>query len=167
MLSHIHIRNYTIIDTLDLDLNPGMTAMTGETGAGKSILVDALGLALGDRADTTVIRHGASNSEIIISFDLSDAADALKWLQEQDMDADNECVIRRTLSKEGQSKGFINGRPAPMRSLKELGEMLVDIHGQHQHQSLVKREIQRQLVDDYANNDQLLKQVKDTMAKSQ
>ncbi len=160
MLSHIHIRNYTIIEQLDLELSPGMTAMTGETGAGKSILVDALGLALGDRADSGVIRLGADNAEIIISFDLSDTKAATVWLEEQDLQADQECIIRRTLSREGQSKGFINGRPVPMRSLKDLGEMLVDIQGQHQHQSLVKRDIQRQLLDDYAQNQILLKEIK-------
>jgi len=136
-----------------------MTAMTGETGAGKSILVDALGLAMGDRADTGVIRHGANSAEIIIGFDLHNVSAALEWLEQQDLRDDNECIIRRVLNREGNSKGFINGRPVPMRSLKELGELLVDIHGQHQHQSLVKRDIQRQLLDDYACNQGLLTEI--------
>ncbi len=161
MLTHITVRDYTIVDRLELDLNPGMTAMTGETGAGKSILVDALGLAMGDRADIGIIRTGAKAAEISIGFDLSQANDALEWLKEHSMDSGDECIIRRLISREGRSKAFINNHPAPMQALKELGETLVDIHGQHQHQSLVKRAIQRQLLDDYAGNQTLVKQTYD------
>jgi DNA repair protein RecN (Recombination protein N) len=155
MLSHIHIRDFAIVDQLELDLSYGMTALTGETGAGKSILVDALGLALGDRADIGVIRHGAERAEINIGFDLDDAPAASQWLEEQDLASSGECFIRRIITQEGRSKGYINGRPVPMQSLKELGEMLVDIHGQHEHQSLLKRDTQRQLLDDYAGNGEL------------
>ncbi len=156
MLTNILIRNYTIVDQLELELSPGMTAMTGETGAGKSILVDALGLALGDRADSGIIRAGSDTAEINISFDLSDCPEALHWLQERDMDSVEECFIRRTIPREGRSKGFINSHPCSMAALKDLGEMLVDIHGQHQHQSLVKKDIQRQLLDDFSANQDLL-----------
>ena len=167
MLTNILIRNYTIVDQLELDLNPGMTAMTGETGAGKSILVDALGLALGDRADSGIIRAGSDTAEINISFDLSDCEAALEWLQERDMDSAQECFIRRTIPREGRSKGFINSHPCSMTALKELGEMLVDIHGQHQHQSLVKKDIQRQLVDDFAVNQDLLSSLNKTFNELQ
>ncbi len=156
MLTNILIRNYTIVDQLELELSLGMTAMTGETGAGKSILVDALGLALGDRADSGIIRAGSDTAEINISFDLTDCPAALEWLVERDMNSAEECFIRRTIPREGRSKGFINSHPCSMTALKELGEMLVDIHGQHQHQSLVKKDIQRQLLDDFAANQPLL-----------
>ncbi len=159
MLSQIHIRNYTIVDQLALELNPGMTAMTGETGAGKSILVDALGLALGDRADSGIIRSGADCTEISVCFDLHDAPDAVAWLQEHSMDSGSDCVIRRIICREGRSRAFINDTPATMQALRTLGETLVDIHGQHQHQSLVKREIQRRLLDDFAGNQALVQQL--------
>ncbi|VAW82764.1 DNA repair protein RecN [hydrothermal vent metagenome] len=167
MLTNILIRNYTIVDQLELDLNLGMTAMTGETGAGKSILVDALGLALGDRADSGIIRAGSDTAEINISFDLTDCPAALEWLIERDMNSAEECFIRRTIPREGRSKGFINSHPCSMTALKELGEMLVDIHGQHQHQSLVKKDIQRQLLDDFAANQPLLNTLNKTFTQWQ
>ncbi len=159
MLSQIHIRNYTIVDQLTLELDSGMTAMTGETGAGKSILVDALGLALGDRADSGIIRAGADCTEISACFDLRDTPDASAWLREHSMESGNDCVIRRIICREGRSRAFINDTPATMQALRTLGETLVDIHGQHQHQSLVKREIQRRLLDDFAGNQALLQQI--------
>jgi DNA repair protein RecN (Recombination protein N) len=152
MLTTIHIRDFAIIDQLEVELEAGMTALTGETGAGKSILVDALGLALGDRADSGVIRHGSDRAEITASFDLGDSRDAQSWLEQQDLADGGECMIRRVITGEGRSRGYINGRPVPMQSLKELGQRLVDIHGQHEHQSLLRRETQRQLLDDYAGN---------------
>lgn len=152
MLTHIHIRDFAIIDQLEVELADGMTAMTGETGAGKSILVDALGLALGDRADIGVIRAGSERAEISVGFDLDDCPAALAWLQQQELSDDRECLIRRVVNAQGRSRGFINGRPVPMQSLQELGELLVDIHGQHEHQSLLRRDIQRQLLDDYGGN---------------
>lgn len=159
MLTHIHIRDFAIVERLELDLERGMTALTGETGAGKSILVEALGLALGDRADVGVIRHGADQAEIIAQFDLCDAADARDWLQQQDLAVDDECLLRRVVTAEGRSRAYINGRPAPVQSLRELGDLLVDIHGQHEHQSLLRRNTQRQLLDDYAANGDLLLQL--------
>ncbi|MGA7802522.1 MAG: DNA repair protein RecN, partial [Gammaproteobacteria bacterium] len=149
MLTHIHIRDFVIVDELDLELERGMTALTGETGAGKSILVDALGLVLGDRGDSNVIRHEAERTEISAAFDLTDQPDARDWLQDQDLDADGECQLRRVITREGRSRGYVNGRPVPIQSLKELGDRLVDIHGQHEHQSLLRRDMQRRLLDDY------------------
>lgn len=156
MLSQIQIRNYAIIDTLELDLSNGMTVLTGETGAGKSILVDALSLVLGDRADSAAVRHGQDKAEISAVFDVQHLPQVQEWLSEHELDADGECVLRRVITAEGRSKGFINGRPAPAQLLQEAGEMLVDIHGQHQHQSLLRTDVQRQLLDDYAKNQTLL-----------
>lgn len=150
MLRHIHIRHFAIVDELDLDLSSGMTVLTGETGAGKSILLDALGLALGDRAETGAIRAGADRAEVIADFDVSHHQAVQNWLTENELDDDNQCMIRRTINRNGPSKGYINGRPVPMLMLRELGEQLVDIHGQHAHQSLLKREIQRQALDEYS-----------------
>jgi DNA repair protein RecN (Recombination protein N) len=159
MLTHIHIRDLAIVDELELELGGGMIALTGETGAGKSILVDAMGLALGDRADSAVVRHGRERAEISASFDLSGIGDALAWLQEREFDAGEECVLRRVVGADGRSRAYINGQPAPIQALRELGDHLVDIHGQHEHQSLLKRDIQRQLLDDYAGHEDLLAQV--------
>lgn len=153
MLQHIHIHNFAIVDELALDLAPGMTVLTGETGAGKSILLDALGLALGDRAESGTIQPGAERAEVSAEFDIHSLKTVHNWLLEQELDDDGQCLIRRIISKDGRSKGYINGRPVPMQSLRELGEQLVDIHGQHAHQSLLKRPVQRETLDAYAGHD--------------
>lgn len=152
MLRHIHIRHLAIVDELSLDVGTGMTVLTGETGAGKSILLDALGLALGDRAESGIIRAGAPRAEVSAEFDIEQHKPVKAWLNEHELDDDGQCLIRRTVSNEGRSKGYINDRPVPMQSLRELGEQLVDIHGQHAHQSLLKRDVQRQVLDDLASN---------------
>jgi len=162
MLTHIHIWNFAIVEKLDIEFDSGLTVLTGETGAGKSILLDALNLALGDRADTSVIRHGNDKAEISVTFSLHDAQEAGSWLAEHEMQSEDECIIRRTISRNGPSKAFINGIPATVQQLRELGEMLVDLHGQHEHQSLLQRDIQRRLLDDYANHKDLLLQVSTT-----
>ena len=162
MLTHIQIRDFTIIDQLDLDLEKGMSVLTGETGAGKSIMIDALNLVLGDRADSGVVRHGCARADISATFDVSNITAAQAWLAEHELDApDNAgnnvvCVLRRTITSEGRSKGYINGIAIPIQSLQALGDMLVDIHGQHEHQSLLKNDMQRQLLDDYAGHSDLL-----------
>ncbi len=156
MLTHIHIWNFAIVEKLDLELEGGLTVLTGETGAGKSILLDALNLALGDRADTGVIRHGAEKAEISVTFHIEAGSEAQKWLRENDLDSADECIIRRVISANGPSRAYINGKPAPILSLRTLGEMLVDLHGQHEHQSLLRKEAQRQLLDDYAGHGKLL-----------
>ena len=151
MLSQLYIRDYAIVPKMELSLAPQLTVLTGETGAGKSIVIDALALALGERAVSGVIRHGCQRAEIIAGFDLKPKQDAARWLQEHDLFEDQECVLRRVINADKPSKGYINGRPVPIQMLRELGELLVDIHGQHEHQSLLKRDAQRQILDDYAD----------------
>ena len=150
MLNRIHIRDLVIVRSLDLILGRGMTALTGETGAGKSILIDALGLALGDRADNSMIRDGASKAEISMGFEIAPDTAAAAWLDQHDLEQDGECLLRRVLVRDGRSRAYINGTPAPLATLRELGEMLIDIHGQHAHQSLMHTAAQRQLLDEYA-----------------
>lgn len=159
MLTHIHIWNVAIVEALDIELESGLSVLTGETGAGKSILLDALGLALGDRADSTIIRHGENRAEISVTFDTRQAVNAESWLKEHELDSEHECIIRRTVSEKGPSKAFINGKPATVQQLRELAEMLVDLHGQHEHQSLMKADIQQQLLDDYADHSHLVDKV--------
>ncbi len=160
MLSHIHLRNFAIIENLDLELKAGMTALTGETGAGKSILIDAIGLVLGDRAESGVVRHGAEKAEITLTVDIDDTPTAQQWLVKQDLldEGDDDCILRRVITSKGKSRAWINGTPCNLGMLRQLGEQLVDIHGQHEHQSLMKKNMQRQLLDDYAKNDGLITQ---------
>ena len=170
MLSHIHIRNFAIVDQLDLDFNADLSVLTGETGTGKSILIDALGLVLGDRADSDMVRHDSARAEICATFELHDAEQASIWLRTNELDDDSnsdECQLRRTITKEGRSKAYINGRPTTLQMMRELGEQLVDIHGQHEHQSLVKRDEQRRLLDHYADHKPLTNDVASTFRQWQ
>ena len=147
MLVSLYLRNFVIVREAELGLREGMTAITGETGAGKSILIDALNLALGGRTSSDIIRQGEDQSEIIASFDLADCSDAANWLKQQELDAEGDCVIRRIVRRSGPSRGFINGRPVVMQQLRQLGDYLVDIHGQHEHQSLLRLDDQRKILD--------------------
>jgi len=160
LLTHIHISNFTLVETLDLELSSGLSTITGETGAGKSIMLDALGMALGDRADADKVRNGAKKSEIHASFDLENLGFAKKWLIEQELDAGSECILRRTISHEGRSRAYINGHTVTLPQLRELGEMLIDIHSQHEHQSLLKSDTHRRLLDEYGKHSALAKEVK-------
>jgi DNA repair protein RecN (Recombination protein N) len=150
MLTDIHIRNFAIVEEAELEFEGGLTALTGETGAGKSILIDALGLVLGDRPDGHVIRHGCERAEISAGFAIRELPAVARWLEDRDLHADGECRLRRVIGRDGRSRGFINNQPVPLQSLRELGEQLVDIHGQHEHQSLLHAAVQRQLLDDFA-----------------
>jgi len=159
MLVHLSVHNYAIVEHLDLELKRGMSVISGETGAGKSIMLDALGLTLGDRADSSVVRTGADKADILASFDLDDIPDARAWLAERDMDNDGPCILRRVITAEGRSRGYINGTPCPQGDLKALGELLIDIHGQHEHQSLLKTDTHRRLLDEFSGSQELARQV--------
>ncbi|MBE7373446.1 DNA repair protein RecN [Pseudomonas lopnurensis] len=159
MLVHLSVHNYAIVEHLDLELKRGMSVISGETGAGKSIMLDALGLALGDRADSSVVRIGADKADILASFDLDDIPDARAWLTERDLDNDGPCILRRVITAEGRSRGYINGTPCPQGDLKALGELLIDIHSQHEHQSLLKADTHRRLLDEYSGSQELARQV--------
>jgi len=159
MLSQLTISNYAIVEQLDLELRSGMTVITGETGAGKSIMLDALALTLGDRADKEVIQPGQDKTEICANFEIANNKHALRWLDEQDYATDDECILRRVVTAEGRSKAYINGRPVTLSELKQLGEMLVDIHSQHEHQSLLKTSTHQRLLDDYCGTAELARKV--------
>ncbi len=152
MLTHILIQDLAIVSRLELDCARGLTALTGETGAGKSILIDALGLALGDKADASVIRAGQERAEVIASFDLTHCPAARAWLADQALEDGGECILRRLIARAGRSRAFVNGRPASGTQLKDLGDLLVDIHGQHAHQSLLRANDQRALLDAYGEH---------------
>ncbi|ROQ21137.1 DNA replication and repair protein RecN [Marinimicrobium koreense] len=163
MLTHLSIRHFTLVDQLDLDLRPGMTAITGETGAGKSIVLDALGQTLGDRADGQRVRAGARKADIHATFDTQRIPAARQWLEAQELlqeDAPSECLLRRVITAEGRSKAFINGHPVTLQQLRTLGEMLIDIHSQHEHQSLLRKETHRHLLDEYAGQSELAGKVR-------
>jgi DNA repair protein RecN (Recombination protein N) len=147
MLSLIRVKNYAVIDEIEVEFAGGLNVMTGETGAGKSILVDALGLALGDRADASAVRHDAERAEISVSFDVPSGHEALRWLVERGLDDETACTLRRLVGSDGRSRAFINGQPVNLQDLKSLGGLLVDIHGQHAHQSLLDGGNQRSLLD--------------------
>lgn len=147
MLLNLQVRDFAIIDRIDIEFEAGMTVLTGETGAGKSILVDALGLVLGERGSAQLVRDGAKRAEFAAEFDVSGVAPAIAWLEEQSLDQDDECLLRRVINSEGRSRAFINGNSVPLSQLKSLGELLLDIHGQHFHQSLGRRSVQRDLLD--------------------
>jgi len=159
MLKSLEIHNYAIVDQLSLDFDEGMTVLSGETGAGKSILLGALGLTLGDRADTQVVAANAKRAEISTSYQIDKLSDVISWLVEHELDSDDECIIRRTISSDGRSRAYINGQPVPLQVVRELGAMLVEIHGQHAHQSLLKREGQQLLLDQFAAHLPLLTEV--------
>lgn len=198
MLTYLAIKNFAIIHSLEVELQSGMTVITGETGAGKSLLIDTLGLALGDRADSSMIKSGATKCEITAIFDTTHLPAVKEWLQNNALDLDNndnnssnnngdnddnngdsdndnsntssECIIYRSCTKDGRSRSNINGIPCTLQMLKDLGNLLIDIHSQHEHHSLLKTETQRTLLDAYANNEDLcskLRQIYTTWQKLQ
>lgn len=162
MLTQLNLKNFVIVEQLTLELNNGMTALTGETGAGKSILIDALDLALGSRGNSNIIRHGSERAEISAIFNLATIPAAQKWLTEQDFTTqDNEILIRRTINKDGRSRHFINGDPCTQQQMRSFGELLLNIHGQHEHQHLSQPHKQREMLDNYAQHHKLLQQVRE------
>ena len=147
MLVYLQIRDYAIIDSLEIELRDGFTCITGETGAGKSILVGALGLLCGERADTGAIRQGAQKAELAAEFELTDGQSALAWLAENELDEDRNCHLRRVIGDNGRSRAWINGTSVPLRQLAALGEHLVEIHGQNEHLRLTRSTEQLRLLD--------------------
>lgn len=160
MLLQLTIRHFAIVKSLDIDWRSGMTTITGETGAGKSIAIDALGLCLGERATTNVVRPGYKQAELTASFDVETNKVAKKWLKKHDFNTDDIAILRRVISAEGRSRSYINGTPVPLTQLKELGQLLINIHGQHDHQLITKSSTQRAMLDDYCNHQHLLDDVK-------
>lgn len=165
MLAYLRIRDFAIIDEIELEFGAGLTALTGETGAGKSIVVDALALAAGGRASADAIRHGAERAEISATFDVRAYPKLRRWLEAQAIESDGECILRRVLSSDGRSRAFINGQPVPLQTLRELGELLVDIHGQQEFLALVRRPAQRTLVDAHGKHEELVEQVATAFAR--
>ncbi|MDE1980788.1 MAG: DNA repair protein RecN [Betaproteobacteria bacterium] len=161
MLRALSIRNFVIVEALDLEFEPGFTVLTGETGAGKSILIEALSLALGARAESGSVRAGAQRAEVVAEFQIPDGNPALQWLQDNDLQSDDAaCVLRRVVDLSGKSRAFINGSSVPVQQLKTLSEWLLDIHGQHAHQSLQKSVTQRALLDAFAGTADLAQTVR-------
>ena len=149
MLRTLSIRDFVIVERLDLEFASGFTVLTGETGAGKSILIDALALALGERAEAIVVREGTDRAEIAAEFDAGEGSALAAWLAERELAADGACLVRRVVDATGRSRAFVNGTPVTLAQLREAGDFLVDIHGQHEHQSLVRAAAQRALLDAY------------------
>jgi len=155
-LSTLYVRDFAIVRKINLDLDNALTVVTGETGAGKSIMIDALDLALGARGDSNTIRHDADSAEVLAGFELEDGSDAAQWLRDHELDDDGGCVLRRIIYRDKPTRAFINDRPVAVQTLRDLGDLLVDIHGQHEHQSLLRKDAQRYILDDYAGqNDQV------------
>jgi len=162
MLQQLTIQNFAIVRSLDIDWQTGMTTITGETGAGKSIAIDALGLCLGDRATTNAVRPHCKKADLAATFNTLRNKHAKAWLKQHELlsEQEGECILRRVISSEGRSKSYINGSQVPLIQLKEIGQLLINIHGQHDHQLIVKASQQCRLLDNYANHIPLLNAVK-------
>lgn len=160
MLLHLNIQDFAIVRSLDIDWQKGMTTITGETGAGKSIAIGALGLCLGQRTVTNVVRPNCKKADLSATFDIAKNKLAKKWLKMHELLSEDECILRRVISAEGRSKAYINGALVPLAQLKEISQFLINIHGQHDHQLIVKNSEQRHLLDNYANHSDLLSDVK-------
>lgn len=161
LLKHLHIRDFAVIEEVDIPFNGGLTVFTGETGAGKSIMVGALGLVLGDRADSGIVRTGCERTEITAIFDIENEDGIQSVLAEQEISCEDELILRRVINKDGRSRAYVNGSSVPAQLLRALGERMVDIHGQHTHQSLLKADVQRNLLDEFGNHQQQINEVKD------
>lgn len=153
MLKSIYIINFAIIDQLELDFFAGMSVLTGETGAGKSIIIDALNIALGNRADRSVARDPNKNVEVVATIDISNIKQAISWLEERELSTGEECTLRRVITSDGKSKAYINNTPCSLTVLRTLSDLFVDVYGQHEHQSLMHKDKQRELLDIYSGNE--------------
>ena len=150
MLDHLQVKNLVVVEDLSVDFKSGMTVITGETGAGKSILIQALSLVAGGRSDASLVRSGASKAEIVATFSLSSNTDLRTFLESLDLESDNECILRRVLASDGKSRSYVNGSNVPLSTLREVGSYLIDMHGQNEHQLLLRANHHRLLLDDYA-----------------
>lgn len=160
MITQLTVNNFAIVNQLAIEFATGMTAITGETGAGKSIAIDALGLCLGNRSDAASVRQGAERADVSAHFLLDDTPAALVWLKENHLDDQSECILRRVINHDGRSKAFINGSAVPVSQLRELGQKLIQIHGQHEHQLLLKPEYQQMLLNNYMGESAILAEMK-------
>lgn len=162
MLTHLQIRDLAIIDLVDLEVRAGLTVLTGETGAGKSIVVDALSLLAGGKGGAEVVRAGTERAELSATFDISECSPALREiLTEQSVEADDELTVRRVIAADGRSRGYLNGVSVPLQLLRDVGTLIVDIHGQHEFQSLTRPSAQRELLDDFGKNQELAGKVRE------
>ena len=164
MLARLAVRDFALVREVDVAFDAGLTVLTGESGAGKSILLGALGLALGDRASASVVRPAAERSDVTAEFDIAGNGAAVEFVTSRgldDPDAPTRCVLRRIVTREGRSRGFINGAPATLNDLAELATTLIDIHGQNEHQSLLRRDVQLGLLDHYAGLENAALRVRD------
>jgi len=162
MLTHLQIRDFAIIDLIDLEVRAGLTVLTGETGAGKSIVVDALALLAGGKGGAEVVRAGTERAELSATFDISGSPSALReMLAEQSVDAEDELTVRRVIASDGRSRGYLNGVSVPLQLLRDVGGLIVDIHGQHEFQSLTRSSAQRELLDDFGDNFPLAESVRE------
>jgi DNA repair protein RecN (Recombination protein N) len=160
MLQHLSVHNFAIADHLELQVESGLTVITGETGAGKSIMLDALCLLSGDRADAGLVKHGAEKADISATFDLSKLPDIEQQLIEEDLNDEGQYLVRRVITREGRSRAYINGRPTPISKLKQFGEQLMDIHSQHAHQSLMRPQTHIHIIDSFGRHQPLIQAVK-------
>lgn len=165
MLTQLAIQNFAIVRFLELELHAGMTCITGETGAGKSIAIDALGLCLGERAEASMVRPGADKAELSARFCVRNNTPARQWLEQNELADEEECLLRRVITEEGRSRAYINGTPVPVGQLKALGQLLLNIHGQHAHQLLLKPEHQLTILDAYAGHHHLLAETRDAYSQ--
>ncbi|MFP6776593.1 MAG: DNA repair protein RecN [PS1 clade bacterium] len=165
MLAQLSVKNLAVVEHLELSFETGMSSVTGETGSGKSILIQALSFALGTRGDSTVVRHGKSKAEISAVFEVKRNKKIQSYLQKQGLDDDGECILRRVIGVDGRSKAFINGSSVPLSTVRQLGELLIDIHGQNEHQLLLRQHQQIELVDDYASISQEISELNYLVSK--
>ncbi|KAG1220059.1 hypothetical protein G6F35_006987 [Rhizopus arrhizus] len=160
MLRHLSIKDFAVVRATELEFGPGMTVVSGETGAGKSLMVDALGFLSGLRADSGVVRHGAARAELSAEFALDQLQAARQWLADNELDDEDQCQLRRVIRADGGSRSWINGRPVTLAQLADLAALLVEIHGQHEQQALLTRPSQLALLDAYARNEAARRQVR-------